>query len=251
METKVIDYLNFNKESVCCVLRDRNGEGRIEAKRKWLQGVFEDGLVLRKSAEPGKCFMEYVPAIDAWCPVEAEDYMFINCYRAEDKLKDYAKSIWREAVSEARIKHKKGFCVLLGKEDMPYLNHRSDFVDRGFILADTAEPYFELWYKPFPEFKDDKTVPRFADDLQEREVPYDGFVIYYSNQCPHIIKAVQKLEDIAKAESVKLRSITPQKAKDARLQPCVYNTFSLYYDGKFITHIPPTPSKFLKLIKSR
>lgn len=39
MNTKVVDYTNFKKEHICCVLRDRKGEGRIEAKRNWLENV--------------------------------------------------------------------------------------------------------------------------------------------------------------------------------------------------------------------
>ena len=87
MNTRVIDYTNFKKEHICCVLRDRNGEGRIEAKRNWLENVFEDGLVIRKGDVNAKVFMEYIPADDAWCPVDAPGYMFIHCYRIDETFK--------------------------------------------------------------------------------------------------------------------------------------------------------------------
>lgn len=33
-----------------------------------------------KSVERGKCFIEYIPAQNAWCPINADGYMHINCF---------------------------------------------------------------------------------------------------------------------------------------------------------------------------
>lgn len=247
MDTKVIDYTNFNREHICCVLRDRNGEGRIEAKRKWLEGVFEDGLVIRKGDVMGRAFMEYIPAEDAWCPVDAPGYMFIHCYRIDEKFKEggYEKAIWREVTAECRIKHKKGFCVLVGREDLPYLNKKTDFEKRGFRFAAKAEPYFELWYLPFEE--EEAVIPCFLEESDE--VPEDGFVLYYSHQCPHTAKAVPLLQAKAKELGVKLAPIRLEKQKEARAIPCPYTSFALFYDKRFVTHEILTPSKFAKLVE--
>ena len=249
MNTKVVDYTNFKKEHICCVLRDRKGEGRIEAKRNWLENVFEDGLVLRKGDVNGKAFMEYIPAEDAWCPVDAPGYMFIHCYRMDDRFKEggFDKAIWRECIAECRIKHKKGLCVLVGSEDMPYLNRKSDFESRGFRFAAKADPYFELWYLPFEEGETD--IPRFLEEMDEAQVEDDGFVLYYSHQCPHTAKAVPQLRDKAKELGVDLKIIHLEKQKEARAIPCAYTTFALFHNKKFITHEIPTPAKFAKLVK--
>lgn len=248
MDTKVIDYTNFRKEHICCVLRDRNGEGRIEAKKNWLENVFEDGLVIRKGDVNGKAFMEYVPADDAWCPVDAPGYMFIHCYRMDEKFKEggYAKAIWRECIAECRIKHKKGLCVLVGAKDMPYLNKKADFEERGFRFAAKAEPYFELWYYPLEE---NAEVPRFLPEMTETKVEEKGFVLYYSHQCPHTAKAIPLLEKKAKELGIKLDVHFLQKQKEARAIPCAYTTFALFYDGNFVTHDILTPAKFEKIVK--
>jgi hypothetical protein len=248
METKVIDYLNFEKEHLCCVLRDRNGEGRIAAKREWLKNVFEDGLVIRKGAENGKIMMEYVPADDAWCPVEAPEYMFIHCFRVEEKYKDkgYEKALWRECIAECRIKHKKGLCVLVGERDLPYLNKKADFLDQGFQLAQKAAPYFELWYYPLAE---DAVVPRFLPEMTAGEVENDGFVLYYSHQCPHTAKAVPLLQKKATELGIDLKVIYLTKQKEARAIPCAYTTFALFCDKQFVTHEVLTPAQFAKTVE--
>ena len=247
MDTKVIDYRNFKKEHLCCVLRDRNGEGRIAAKRAWLENVFEDGLVLRKGDVKGKVFMEYIPAEDAWCPVDAPGYMFIHCYRVDPKYQGqgFDTALWREVTAECRIKHKKGFCVLVGAADMPYLNKKADFEGRGFRLAAKVAPYFELWYLPLG---DDAGVPSFLAEMDEAEVGGDGFVLYYSHQCPHTAKAVPLLEAKGRELGAELKVIRLADQKEARAIPCPYTAFALFYDKKFVTHEILTPSQFQKIM---
>lgn len=40
---------------------------------------FEDGLVFIKSSVRGKCFIEYIPAKNAWIPLDAKNFMYIDC----------------------------------------------------------------------------------------------------------------------------------------------------------------------------
>lgn len=233
------------------MLRDRSGEGRIEAKRNWLENVFEDGLVIRKGDVPGRAFMEYVPAEDAWCCVDAPGYMFIHCYRIDDKWKDggYDKAIWREVTAECRIKHKKGFCVLVGSEEKSFLNKKEDFVSRGFKTAALAEPYFELMYLPFEEPADEEEIPCFLSDDWNNPPEDEGFVIYYSHQCPHTAKAVPLLEKKAKELGIPLKTIRLEKPKDFRAVRGLYTAFTLFFNGEFVTHEIPTPAAFVKLVK--
>lgn len=46
-------------------------------------------LVFLKSVERGKCFIEYIPAEKAWNPIEAEDYMYIDCLWVSGSLKGH------------------------------------------------------------------------------------------------------------------------------------------------------------------
>ncbi len=253
MNTTVIDYTNFKREHLCCVLRDRKGEGRIAAKRDWLEKVFEDGLVLRKGDVNGRVFLEYMPAEYCWFPVDAPGYMFIHCYRIDEKFENlgYEEDLWRECIAESRIKHKKGLCVIVGRENLPNLNRRDDFLERGFKECDRADPYFELMYLPFNEGEAD--TPRFMEGIEDAEVD-DGWVLFYSHQCPHTAKIVERLKKKAGEAGIELKTVLLEKQKETGripLIPSVYTTFALFKDGRFITHEMLSPAKFAKIIKGK
>ena len=64
-----MDYIrvtreNIDKEHICCAM---SGKQSL-AKKEWLKQRFEEGLVFYRSAERGKCFIEYIPAENAWVP---------------------------------------------------------------------------------------------------------------------------------------------------------------------------------------
>ena len=66
---------NIDKEHICCAM---SGKQSI-TKKEWLKQRFDEGLVFYRSEERGKCFIEYIPAENAWVPIIAEGYLYINC----------------------------------------------------------------------------------------------------------------------------------------------------------------------------
>ena len=48
-------------------------------KKEWLKQRFAEGLVFYRSTERGKCFIEYIPAENAWVPIQADGYVYIDC----------------------------------------------------------------------------------------------------------------------------------------------------------------------------
>ena len=78
-----MEYINVTKENlenehICCAISN-NKDVQVSSKKMWLSERMDDGLVFLKSVERGKCFIEYIPAENAWIPVIAEGYMVINC----------------------------------------------------------------------------------------------------------------------------------------------------------------------------
>lgn len=63
---------NLENEHICCAISN-NKDVQVSSKKSWLQGRFDDGLVFLKSTERGKCFIEYIPAENAWIPIDAKD----------------------------------------------------------------------------------------------------------------------------------------------------------------------------------
>lgn len=74
---KVTDE-NIEKEHICCAISNNNAI-QVSSKKAWMPEQFENGLVFLKSAERGKCFIEYIPGENAWNPILTEEYMYINC----------------------------------------------------------------------------------------------------------------------------------------------------------------------------
>ena len=78
MEYIKVTKENLEKEHICCAISN-NKDIQVSSKKAWLKDRFDDGLVFLKSVERGKCFIEYIPAENAWNPIDAEGYMYIDC----------------------------------------------------------------------------------------------------------------------------------------------------------------------------
>lgn len=69
---------NLEHEHICCAIAS-NKDCQVASKKLWLAQRLEEGLVFKKANVRGKVFIEYMPAENAWCPIYAPNYMFINC----------------------------------------------------------------------------------------------------------------------------------------------------------------------------
>ena len=67
------------REHICCAISN-NKDIQVSSKKEWMMKCFDDGLVFLKGTERGKCFIEYIPSENAWVPVIAENYMYIDCF---------------------------------------------------------------------------------------------------------------------------------------------------------------------------
>ena len=79
---------NLETEHICCAIPN-NRDLQVASKKAWLQDRLDEGLVFLKSAERGKCFIEYLPAEAAWAPIEAGGYMHVNCFWVSGSLKGH------------------------------------------------------------------------------------------------------------------------------------------------------------------
>lgn len=134
------------------------------------------------------------------------------------------------------------------KKKMGFLSDPKYMGYKGFQTADTAEPYFELMYLPFEE---GAPLPRFRDSVRGHEDLPEGFVLYYTNQCPFTAKYVPILEEMAKSRNAVFQSIRLQTREDAQNAPSPFTTFSLFYDGQLVTHEILSEKKFDKILVSK
>lgn len=240
---------NLEREHICCAISS-NKDPQVVAKKEWLAARMEEGLVFLKGDLRGKCFIEYLPAEAAWAPVEAPGYMYIDCLWVAGKFKGqgYSRQLLGECIRDSREKGKKGLVIVSSPKKMAYLADKKYLLHHGFCVADQAEPYFELLYLPFEE---DVEVPEFRRQVKCREIkmkgqPEDngGFVLYYTKQCPFTTKYVPLIEQCAEEHNLPFRSVLIDSREKAQSTLAPFTTYSLFYNGEFVTHEILSVKKF-------
>lgn len=250
MELIKITHENLETEHICCAISS-NKDCQVLSKKSWLKERLDEGLVFLKCNVRGKCFIEYIPAEYAWVPIEADGYMYIDCLWVSGQFKGqgYSNLLLKECIRDAKAKGKKGLTVLSSQKKRGFLSDSKYLKYKGFSTADTAEPYFELMYLPFDETA---AKPCFKPHIKVKpEVSKEGIVLHYTNQCPFTAKYVPLLEEAAKKKKIPFQAIHLITGQQARNAPSPFTTFSLFYNGEFVTHEILSEKKFEKLLGER
>lgn len=238
---------NIDKEHICCAISS-NKDVQVISKKDWLRDRFDDGLVFLKSVERGKCFIEYIPAENAWNPIDAKDYMYIDCLWVAGSFKGhgYSSELLEYCINDSKEKGKKGLCILCANKKKPFLADPKFLKYKGFQVCDEADNGVELWYLPFDDVSN---KPRFKECAKHPYVDEKGYVLYYTSQCPFNAKYVPMLEDIAKEHNVPFKAIHITTKKQAQSVPTPITTYALFYDGEYLTNEQMNVNKFLMLVK--
>lgn len=245
MELKRITPENLENEHICCAIAN-NKDIQVASKKAWIRDMLADGLVFLKGDVRGKCFIEYVPAENAWAPIEADGYMYIDCFWVSGQLKGQGNSnlLLEECIRDSREKGKLGLCVLSSEKKHPFLSDPRYLKYKGFLRADTAEPFFELLYLPFEQ---EVPKPCFKKQVKTPRVEEEGFVLYYTNQCPYTAKYVPLVEEAAKKKGIMFHSVHIDSRETAQNAPAAVTTYALFYNGAFVTNEILSVAKFEKL----
>lgn len=102
---------NIDAEHVCCAMSGK----QALAKKEWLKRRFDEGLIFYRSVERGKCFIEYIPAENAWVPIQTDGYLYIDCLWVAGSMKGhgYSNDLLRECVRDAKEQGRKGLCIFV------------------------------------------------------------------------------------------------------------------------------------------
>ena len=246
MEYIKVTAENLEKEHICCAISNNN-DVQVSSKKAWLEKAFGDGLVFLKSTERGKCFIEYIPAENAWVPIEAEGYMYIDCLWVSGSLKGhgYSSDLLGQCIEDSRAKGKKGLCILSSAKKKPFLADPKYLKYKGFEVCDEAEGGIQLWYLPFEE---NAGKPKFKDCARHPHTDEKGYVLYYTNQCPFNAKYVPVVEETARQRGVPFTAIHLQSREQARSAPTPVTTYALFLNGKYLTNEQMNDKRFLKLL---
>lgn len=236
MDFITLDNGNIGHEHICCAFSDKKCAEGYALKKEWLRGQFAKGYVFRRLDERAKVFMEYGPAEEAWVPVEAPGYLFINCFwvSGQYKGKGYAKALLRSALDDAAAQGKNGLATVVGTKKFHFMSDTKWLLGQGFTEVEKLASGFSLLVK---KTKPDAPDPAFAESARRAEpAARTGLAAYYSDRCPYTDLYVNKeLTETAKKRGLPLKIIKLATLEEARSAPSPAIIFSLFKDGRFIT----------------
>ena len=246
-----MDYIKLTKdniatEHICCAISNEK-DVQVASKKGWLKARLEEGLVFLKSVERGKCFIEYIPAENAWAPIEADGYLYVDCLWVSGSFKGhgYSNDLLGACEEDCASKGKKGLCILSSSKKLPFLADPKYLKYKGFSVCDEADNGIQLWYKPL---KENAERPKFRACAKNARIQEKGFVLYYTHQCPFNAKYVPILEKTAAENGIEFKAILLSSKQEAQNAPTPVTTYSLFYNGDYLTNEQMNDTKFLKLI---
>ena len=247
MEYIKVTSENIENEHICCAISNNN-DIQVSSKKAWLKERFEEGLIFLKSVERGKCFIEYIPAENAWNPIIADGYMYIDCLWVAGSFKGngYSTDLLNACIEDSKAKGKKGLCILSSAKKKTFLADPKYLKYKGFSVCDEAENGIQLWYLPF---ENNAVLPKFKECAKRPHIDETGYVLYYTSQCPFNAKYVPIIISIANERSVKFKAIHLESKEAAQNAPTPITTYALFFDGRYVTNEQMNDKRFLKLLE--
>lgn len=237
---------NAIKETFFCI-KDTKRPG-FKDKLKWFEKRYKEGLrikILKNDSDKMIGFIEYVPAKNAWRPIDADNHMFIHCtyiYSKKERSKGHGSMLIEEAEKEAKTKGMDGLCVMTSKGG--WLANKALFEKNGFTQIET-KGRFELMSKTW---NDRATKPKFHDWTSQQK-KYKGWHLLYADQCPWNEKSVAALLNVAMDYDVDLKVSKINTIGEAKRAPSGFGVFNLLHDGKLLDDHYLSATRFRNILK--
>jgi len=250
-EYEIVDT-NADNIGACslCGNKAAKNEGH-RRKCDWLKKRYAEGLrykVLRSREFGDIGMIEYAPGSHAWRPVEAEGYLVIHCLmvNAKHKGKGLGAVLLEDCLRDARKSKCRGVAVVTSSDAL--MARRDLFIKAGFTPVDSSPPY-ELLVKKFKATAPD---PRFIVNRERALKRHTkGLTILAADQCPYVVKSVERISQAARALGLKPKVVRIRSAKASRELPTPYGVFSIIYDGRLIVERPVSATRFTNIMLKR
>jgi GNAT superfamily N-acetyltransferase len=231
-----LDKTNIDGEHICCAISDKKCKEGYELKKNWLKKEFGNGYVFRRIDARAKVFIEYGPAEKGWVPVDAPNYLLINCFwvSGQYKGKGYGKELLRLAFEDAKSQGKDGLVTVAGTKKYHFMSDTKWLLKQGFEITENLSSGFSLLTKKILAGAQDPGFKKAVIDGKLKNKT--GLVAYYSNRCPFAEYHVKtSLVETAGKRNLPLELIKLETMEQAQAAPTPATIFSLFYQGKFIT----------------
>jgi len=231
-----LDRTNIDHEHICCAISDKKCKDGYALKKEWLKQEFDKGYVFRRIDARAKVFIEYGPAENAWSPVIAPDYLFVNCFWVSGKYKGngYGIELLRLALEDALAQGKSGLVTVAGARKFHFMSDTKWLLKQGFEICDSTNSGFSLLVK---KIRKEAPDPTFRESVKAGVCSDKGdLVVYYSHRCPFTEFHVNtSLPETAKNRKLALKIHKLDTLEKAQSAPSPASIFSLFYQGKFLT----------------
>ncbi len=236
MELLQLTNQNIKEEHICCAISDKKCKDSYEAKKEWLKKEFSNGYVFRRIDDRAKVFIEYGPAEKGWVPINAPNYLLINCFWVSGKYKKqgYGKALLQTAIDDAKAQGKDGLVTVVGTKKFHFMSDTKWLLKQGFEACENTSSGFSLLVK---KINNKAENPSFKDAAKSGKCENNnGIVAYYSNRCPFSeFHTLNSLTETAKNRKLSLKIIKLKTMEQAQSAPSPATIFSLFYKGNFIT----------------
>ncbi|MFD0863787.1 GNAT family N-acetyltransferase [Sungkyunkwania multivorans] len=237
---------NVQDETLFCI-KDITNPG-FDAKKAWFKKRYAEGLrmkILKDTNDKMIGFIEFVPASNAWRPINADDFIFIHCmyvYSKKDRNQGYGSILIKEAEKEAKKRKMAGVCVMSSKGS--WMADKTIFEKNGYKEI-ARRGRFELLSK---KWIDEAADPQLYDwTLQKRK--YQGWHLLYADQCPWHEKSVAALLDVAMDHGIDLKVKKITNAQEAKQAPSGFGVFSLLHNGKLLEDHYLSATRFKNILQ--
>lgn len=236
---------NAEKETFFCI-KDIKKEG-FKSKQRWFNKRYAEGLQMKILKINAKMigFIEFVPANQAWRPIEAPEFMFVHCLvvgSKKDRQKGYGSLLIQAVEKEAKALKLKGVCAM--SSNGPWMATRKVFENNGFIQVD-KKGRFELLSKTW----DDAVSDAEFIDWTAHQKQYKGWNLVYADQCPWHEKSAFDLLNTALDYGIDLKVTKIGTPTDAKKAPSGFGVFSLLYDGRLLEDHYISATRFKNILK--
>lgn len=251
MELIEITKDNLETEHICCAISGTAAIKQAAAdKKNWMKAAFDDGYRFIRLDAKAKVLIETIPAENAWCPLSADHWLFIDCFwvSGQYKGKGYAARLFNEALKRAKEENRLGLVALSSDKKRPFLSEPGFFKHMGFVVADEAPPHYRLMALPFSK---DTPLPLFKKDILSLNVDKAGLYIVYSAHCPYTTQYLQLLRETAAGLKVPFTAMPLTSKAEAQRAANPFTSWAMYYNGRFVTNEIFSPAKLEKFIKGQ
>ena len=171
----------------------------------------------------------------------------IDCLWVSGSLKGhgYSGDLLDACIADSKAKGRKGLCILSSAKKKPFLADPKFLKHKGFEVCDEADNGIQLWAL---NFDGGTAKPRFRECARHPRVDGQGYVLYYTNQCPFNAKYVPIVEQTARDHGVPFKAIRLESKTEAQNAPTPVTTYALFYNGEYLTNEQMNEARFLKLL---